>query len=65
VPLVGYDTPGFVVRGFLLDRGRYTTIDFPGASKSFATRINARAQVVGNYEDARGGCHGCLLLKGR
>ena len=38
----GYDTPGFVARGFLLDRGRYTTIDFPGASRSFATRINAR-----------------------
>jgi uncharacterized membrane protein len=30
-----------------------------------AARINARGQILGNYEDARGGCHGFLLERGR
>jgi uncharacterized membrane protein len=61
----GYDTAGFAVHGFVLDRGRYTTIDVPGASRTIALRINARGQILGDYEDARGGCHGYLLDKGR
>jgi probable HAF family extracellular repeat protein len=61
----GYDTAGFAVHGFVLDRGRYTTIDVPGASRTIALRINARGQILGDYEDARGGCHGALLDKGR
>ena len=28
-------------------------------------RINNRGQVLGDYEDARGGCHGFLWYKGR
>jgi uncharacterized membrane protein len=59
-----YDTPGFIVRGFLLDQGRYETINFPGSLRTIALRINARGQILGNYEDARGGCHGFLLDKG-
>lgn len=43
----GFNTPGLVVRGFLLDRGQHTTIDFPGSSRSFARRINARSQILG------------------
>ena len=61
----GYDTAGFVIHGFLLDRGRYTTIDVPGASRTLALRINARGQILGDYEDERGGCHGFLLEEGR
>jgi hypothetical protein len=29
-----------------------------------ALRINARGRILGDYEDARGGCHGYLLDKG-
>jgi uncharacterized membrane protein len=28
-------------------------------------KINARGQIMGDYEDARGGCHGYLLDNGR
>jgi uncharacterized membrane protein len=37
----------------------------PNALRSSAIKINARGQVLGDYEDARGGCHGYLLDKGR
>ena len=50
----GYDTTGFAVHGFVLDRGRYTTIDVPGASRTIALRINARGQTIGFYLDAAG-----------
>jgi hypothetical protein len=33
--------------------------------RSSALKINARGQILGDYEDARGGCHGYLLDKGR
>jgi hypothetical protein len=40
----GYDTAGFAVHGFLLDRGRYKTVDVPGVSKTVAFRVNARGR---------------------
>jgi hypothetical protein len=58
----GYDTPGFIFQGFLLERGRYTTIAVPGALRSSAIKINARGQILGDYEDTRGGCHGTWRL---
>jgi uncharacterized membrane protein len=33
--------------------------------RSSALKINARGQILGDYEDARGGCHGYLLDNGR
>ena len=36
--------------GFLLDRGEFTTIDFPGAVFTSAQGINPAGDVVGLYE---------------
>jgi probable HAF family extracellular repeat protein len=52
-------------RGFLLDRGRFTRIDFPGAVNTVARGLNDRGQVVGGYLDADGRFHGFLWDKGR
>ena len=39
--------------GFLRDaRGRFTTIDLPGAKATVASRINDRGQIVGRYYQA-------------
>jgi probable HAF family extracellular repeat protein len=56
------DTPE---RGFLLDRGKLTRIDVPGAVQTRAVGINNRGQVVGEYTDADGMVHGFLWDKGR
>lgn len=42
----------------------YTRIRFPGAAETWATNINARGDVVGNYFTADGVRHGFLLRKG-
>ena len=52
--------PTSPVPGFVLDRGRYTSIQVPGATgESLAGGINNRGQIVGQYRDARGE-HGYL-----
>lgn len=73
--LVGYyidDDADATYHGFLRDaRGRFTTIDLPGAKATVASRINDRGQIVGRYyqttpfrgPDAR--YHGFLLDHGR
>jgi hypothetical protein len=49
----------------LLFLGKYTTIDFPGASNgTFATGGNIQNEVVGAYFDAAGLAHGYLLRRG-
>ena len=56
----GGTSPSSPVPGFLLDRGRYTSIEVPGAiGESLAGGINNRGQIVGQYMDARGE-HGYL-----
>jgi hypothetical protein len=47
--------------GFLLSRGEVTTIDFPDATLTAATAINARGDVVGHYTSVDGKEHGFLL----
>ncbi|MFG1708320.1 hypothetical protein ACFLIM_34460 [Nonomuraea sp. M3C6] len=58
------DTP---VPGFLLDRGRYTTIDAPGGARSqvLAIGVNAQGAIVGDFDDSSGRHHGFLLRKGK
>jgi uncharacterized membrane protein len=52
--------PTSPVPGFVLDGGRYTSIQAPGATgESLAGGINNRGQIVGQYRDARGE-HGYL-----
>jgi hypothetical protein len=43
--------PDAIVHGFVLDRRKVTTIDFPGAAApgTVATDINNRSQIVGFY----------------
>jgi probable HAF family extracellular repeat protein len=52
-------------RGFLLDRGKVTRIDLPGATYTQPTGINNLGQVVGEYQDAAGRFHGFLWQRGR
>ena len=37
--------------GFLRDKGRFTTIDVPGAAATTATDINNRGQIVGEHSE--------------
>jgi hypothetical protein len=54
------------LRGFLRDeRGRFTTIQIPGARQVQALGINARGQIVGDYLAADGTTHGYLRDHGR
>jgi uncharacterized membrane protein len=54
-----------VLRGFLLDHGRYVRLDYPGAVSSQAQNINDRGQVSGEYQAADGTFHGYLWQQGR
>jgi hypothetical protein len=50
-------------RGFLLDKGVYTTIEAPGASTTIPFGINNRGQIVGvSFDGVR--CRGFLLSHG-
>src|SRR5579875_3598960 len=60
---VGYYTTNRVTHGFLLIGGRFTTIDYPGASSTFPSMINPRGDIVGAYT-AGGMGHGFLLSDG-
>jgi probable HAF family extracellular repeat protein/YD repeat-containing protein len=77
VPL-GINNPGVIVgkfttadgvdHGFRRDaRGRYTTIDFPGAVATQLNKINDRGQIAGRYQNTPGGpfFRGLLVLDGR
>ena len=51
---------GSRVRGFLMERGRFTRIDAPGAASTFATGIDNLGRIVGRYVDSEGAIHGFL-----
>jgi uncharacterized membrane protein len=52
-------------RGFLLHKGKFTTIQFPGALETRAFKINRRDQIVGGYLDANAKSHLFLLSEGK
>ena len=58
-------TSSGALHGFLLERGRITTIDPAGATSTSPTAINDRGQVLGVYTDAAGAFHGFVLSRGR
>jgi hypothetical protein len=49
--------------GFLYSGGTYTTIDFPHATGTTVTGINAHDDIVGGYSDADG-AHGFVRRSG-
>lgn len=50
--------------GFRLSGGKFTTIRFPGSSRTFASGINDSGVIVGSYGDAQGFAHGFMLKNG-
>jgi hypothetical protein len=46
------------------DVGRFTTIDYPGASQTFGWGINSAGDIVGSYKDGSSVEHGFLLCNG-
>ena len=50
--------------GYLLAKGIFVTIDFPGPLSTDALGINGAGQIVGRYVDASGTFHGFLRDKG-
>jgi hypothetical protein len=53
------DTTG-KFNGFLLSKGTFTTIDYPGAITTRAFGINPGGDVVGAYVDSSGYTHAFL-----
>jgi uncharacterized membrane protein len=63
-PRVGIpEAPGTF--GYLLEKGRFTKIAYPGAVQTQALGINRRGHVVGDYLDQNGGFHGFRWDRGR
>ena len=54
-----YTTPMF--RGFLLGRGVFHGVDFPGAKTTMPFGISATGDIVGAYQDSNDKFHGFLL----
>ncbi len=50
--------------GFRLSGGHFTTIRFPGSTRTFASGINDSGIIVGTYGDARNFSHGFMLKNG-
>jgi hypothetical protein len=53
------------MHGYLLFRGRFTPIDFPGATSTGAGANNAEGDIVGWYTDHQNLTHGYLLRNGQ
>jgi probable HAF family extracellular repeat protein len=60
-----FSGPDARFRGFLLDRGKLTRIDVPGAAQTQAAGINNLGRVVGEYQTPDGTYHGFMWRKGR
>jgi hypothetical protein len=50
--------------GFLIAKGRFTTLDFPAATLTQAFGLNNEDDVVGAYMDAAGLTHGLIFDDG-
>jgi uncharacterized membrane protein len=51
---------------FLVSRGAFRTIDFPGASNTFGLGINSTGEIVGGCVDSAGlNLHGFLMSNGK
>ena len=63
--LVRIDFPAGGLHGFVWERGRYTTVDAPGAVGTFVTDINDRGQLLGGRGEPDGTVRGFVLERGR
>lgn len=66
--VVGFYTDGAdpnVAHGFLLDDGKFTTIDYPGASITGFFGINERGDLIGGCTCIDGTGHGLLFSNGQ
>jgi probable HAF family extracellular repeat protein len=59
-----FDTADAKAHGFVLSGGTVTTIDFPGATFTIATSVNAFGEIVGRYRSPDGVFHGFSLIDG-
>ena len=59
----GQSNPNEGRHGFLLNKGIYTQLDFPGAAFTIAQGINNEGQIVGQYFNDDGSGHGFLRSK--
>jgi probable HAF family extracellular repeat protein len=55
-----YDDAGGITHGFLLRRGRYTTLDPPGSILTVPRGIDDRGRIVGDYRDSAGVLRGFI-----
>lgn len=51
--------------GFRLSSGHFTTIRFPGSTRTVASGINDSGVIVGTYGDSRNFSHGFMLKNGQ
>jgi hypothetical protein len=60
--VVGFFLDAAGSHGFVLSKGVYTTLDYPGAvpGTTGASGINDFGEVVGDYTDANGALHGFI-----
>jgi uncharacterized membrane protein len=56
-----YDPVAQKEHGFLLSKGKYTSIDYPNAEGTYAYGINDNAQIVGYWWGTGG--HGYYAVK--
>jgi probable HAF family extracellular repeat protein len=59
-----FDTIDGTSHGYVLSSGTVTTIDFPAATFTIATSINAFGEIVGRYRSSDGVFHGFSLIDG-
>jgi hypothetical protein len=65
-----YFDPNLVLHGFVLDHGKFTSVDAPAAGSGFligtmVTGINTEGNLIGQYTDKGDGVHDFVLKHGR
>jgi len=60
-PIPVYPYFGYPPHGFLVHKGKFTTIDLPGSTSTQVLGINDRGSVVGIYTDGHDVQHGFLV----
>src|SRR4029077_18204613 len=59
----GYTDNSGAIHGYQRNAGKFTTIDFPTATFTFAGANDFESDIVGDWGDTAGNVHGFLLSK--